>query len=231
MGKELIERNMSSYVSTLVEARWSPVIVENFFMKLLGKERPFLKLRNVPVNGKMFNLNVRDSEIISVSGEESRNLMKVLSGSRRLRNGNMLVREGNYFDEVDRKSWAYQVGFAGEEHSLYPELSIAQNWKYFGRQYGMNTHEISTRMHRLSGELGLAPYMHIPVHELPESVVVFADLGCAMLHEPKLLCVHRPNLSANLMGHYSRVLHNERLRGNSIIAYNLPEISDRHIVI
>ncbi len=222
----------SRYFRPLLDAQWSPIILEQFFNKVTGKERPFLRLRGVLPQ----ELSVRSGEIVGVHAEDE-TILHYLTGFKRSAPGSMLIREGSAFDQVDYRVWPYQVGYAGEKPSLYPELTVEQNWKHFAQHYGLTSSEREMRIRALSQQLGLGPYLQVPVYQLPSGVQRFADLGCAMLHEPKLLCVADPSalLPEPLVNYYYSVLHQERSKGNSVVVVGqhaevLQKVSDRVIM-
>lgn len=213
------------WITPLREA-WSPVILEHFFAKLNGQGRPYLKLKGV-VPG---TLHLRNGEILNVVSKEGEQLLRTLAGIER--RGSMHVCEGNTFDDVDYTQWPYMVGYSGSTSTLYPEMTIEQNLRYFAKQYQLTTTEVERAVFTTGKRLGLLPYFHLPVHQLPSVVARFVDLGCALIHDPKLLLLSDPTgLPPNLLNHYNSIVCEERAKGRSIvIASTTPiAIADRRI--
>lgn len=217
MGGPLSNPRFQHVIDPLLSCNWSPIILESFFNKYLGLERPFLRF-NGRLPGGHLRFTLASGEFVSINEDQAMSLYRALTGVDPVQEGNIQVREGDYFDELDPHAWAYQVGYAGPQASLYPELTIEQNWRYFGRLYDLTGTELNSRIIQLMRRLRLGGYQHLRVGSLPDSVVRLADLGCALLHDPKLLLVHHPQeLPDALVQFYHQILHEEQQRGRSII--------------
>jgi len=212
MGGALVDPSIRKYVRPLIEARWSPVILNNFFTSYLGKDRPIVKIKSLE-QGREFEISLHSGTAVKATPE----LLDILLGHKKIKHGGMWVREGNYFDEVDYKSWVYQVGYAGPKISLYPEMSVEQNWHYFAKQYGLTHNERKIQVHNTARRLGLGPYIHWPLHQLPAGVRRLADLGAALMHDPKVLCVDVSGIDENIMPYYMRVVMEEKQKGNCVV--------------
>ncbi|MFQ5620223.1 MAG: hypothetical protein ACE5FT_00095 [Candidatus Nanoarchaeia archaeon] len=225
MGGALLDPSLQKYVRPLMEASWSPVILQQFFAKYTGRERPFVRVSGSLSSGEV-RFTLAQGEVVGVDEAHGEEIMQLLLGMKKMARGSFLVREGNYFDEMDRKAWAYQVGFLGRGVSLYPELTVEQNWRYFGRQYGLTKHELDASISSLSYRLGLEAYMRIPVHQLNPGLVRYADLGCALVHDPKLVLVHDPSseMHPQMAWHFYQVLQQEKTRGKSIVVTGSSEV-------
>ncbi len=95
---------------------------------------------------------------------------------------------------VSRKSEQIKrrIGYMSQRFSLYDDLRIEENLEFYGGIYGMETVRLRERAQELMGRLGLSTLRGRLTGSLPLGYKQRLALGCALLHEPKIVFLDEP---------------------------------------
>jgi ABC-type multidrug transport system ATPase subunit len=155
-------------------------------------ENLFRKFGNfVAVNDISFR--VEKGEIfgfLGPNGSGKTTVIKMLTGLLPLNGGNARV-EG-----LDVRTSAEQVreriGYMSQNFSLYNDLTVLENLTFYGRIYSLPADRLKRRINQIVELNGLGPYTTRLAAQLSGGWKQRLALGCAMLHEPKLLFLDEP---------------------------------------
>jgi ABC-2 type transport system ATP-binding protein len=79
-----------------------------------------------------------------------------------------------------------------QKFSLYPDLTVYENFRFFGGACRVPNSELDTRIERLLGEMDLVSKRNEMADSLSGGMKQLLSLGCALVHEPKLLFLDEP---------------------------------------
>jgi len=85
-----------------------------------------------------------------------------------------------------------RIGYMSQRFSLYGDLTVGENLRFFGSVYGMSSSRITARTVELFARLGLEQVGDkLPV-ELPLGWKQRVALASAVLHEPRIVFLDEP---------------------------------------
>jgi ABC-type multidrug transport system ATPase subunit len=124
------------------------------------------------------------------NGSGKTTVIKMLTGLLPLSAGSAWV-EGLDV-RADAESVRERIGYMSQKFSLYDDLTVAENLQFYGRIYSLTPARMKQRIEEIVQLNGLAPYMDRLAARLSGGWKQRLALGCAMLHEPKLLFLDEP---------------------------------------
>jgi len=85
-----------------------------------------------------------------------------------------------------------RVGYMSQRFSLYSDLTVLQNLRFYGTAYGLSNKELNQQIDRALQMAGLEGRENVRTHELSGGWRQRLALGAAILHEPEVLFLDEP---------------------------------------
>ncbi|MFX1574588.1 MAG: ABC transporter ATP-binding protein [Promethearchaeota archaeon] len=134
------------------------------------------------------DLSIRKGEIyafIGANGSGKTTAIKMLTGVLDPTSGSISV--FGLSVPKNRKVIAHNIGIAPQEYSLYDDLTVMENIKFFGRLYGMNKHEFKAKIDNLIQILRLEVKKDTLVSNLSGGMKRRVSIACALIHSPRVV--------------------------------------------
>jgi ABC-2 type transport system ATP-binding protein len=92
----------------------------------------------------------------------------------------------------DTEKWKQRIGYMSQKFSLYLDLTVAENLKFFGSVYGLDRSAIDARIAELAGRLKFTPMLKTLAGDLSTGLRQRVALAASLMHEPELLFLDEP---------------------------------------
>jgi ABC-2 type transport system ATP-binding protein len=138
-------------------------------------------------------LEVRQGEIFGLlgpNGAGKSTTFRMLCGLLPATSGDIRVAGRNL--RHSRAKARARLGYMAQQFSLYGQLSVTENFKFFGRAYGLSGSRLKERMAWAFDEFGLDDWQDKPAALLPGGYKQRLSMATALLHEPDILFLDEP---------------------------------------
>ena len=92
----------------------------------------------------------------------------------------------------DTEQWKSRLGYMSQKFSLYLDLTVEENLRFFGRIYGLSREQTRERIAVLSQRLRFTGILDQLTEGLSTGLRQRVSLAAALLHEPELLFLDEP---------------------------------------
>lgn len=112
-----------------------------------------------------------------------------------------------------------EIGYVAQKFSLYANLTVEENLRYFARSYGFYGATLTTQVEDALVAYELARYRKMPANDLPLGAKRDLAIACALLHQPAILFLDEATSGADLASrrHFWRGLTRLAAQGTTIV--------------
>jgi ABC-2 type transport system ATP-binding protein len=140
-----------------------------------------------------FSLVVGRGEVVALVGPDGAGkttLMRILCNLLTPDNGEVMIDERDVTKEFEQVK--AMIGYMPQTFSLYPDLSVEENLKFYAGIYGQTGEAYRRTRDRLYQFSQLGPFADRRASALSGGMKQKLALSCALLHDPQVLILDEP---------------------------------------
>ncbi len=146
------------------------------------------------------NFTVDRGEIfgfLGANGAGKTTAIKILCGLSKPTSGEISVAGYNVYTQTEliKKS----IGYMSQKFSLYPDLTITENIRFYGGIYGLSREKIRERTAELLEQFGLTEYKDSLISSLPLGWRQKLAFSVAVFHRPTIVFLDEPTSGVDPM--------------------------------
>ncbi|WP_367388315.1 ABC transporter ATP-binding protein [Lewinella sp. LCG006] len=127
---------------------------------------------------------------LGANGAGKTTAIKMLIGLSRPSDGEASIAGFDVYQETEKIK--ENIGYMSQKFSLYEDLTIAENIRFYGGIYGLNRRQIALKTIEITEELGLEAYAKRLVGDLPLGWKQRLAFAIAGVHDPKIIFLDEP---------------------------------------
>ncbi|MFQ5720978.1 MAG: ABC transporter ATP-binding protein [Candidatus Aminicenantales bacterium] len=138
-------------------------------------------------------LNIEKGKIVGFIGPDGAGkttLLRLLCGLFQPTSGSILLEGIDIFKNPHKAK--ERLGYMPQQFSLYGDLTVAENLKFFADLYGLPQQKFKARKEELLNFSGLAPFANRLARNLSGGMQKKLALACNLFHTPHILLLDEP---------------------------------------
>jgi ABC-2 type transport system ATP-binding protein len=160
-----------------------PVIATHGLGKSFGALHAVVDLDLTVEKGQIYGF-------LGPNGAGKTTTIKMLCGLLRPTAGSAEV--AGYDLRSERESIKHATGYMAQTFSLYPDLTLEENFRFFAGVYGLRGRAAHERMAELFEQVGIIELRRVQAGSLSGGMKQRLALACALVHSPQLVFLDEP---------------------------------------
>ena len=139
------------------------------------------------------NFYVKKGEIfgfLGANGAGKTTAIKILCGLWKPTSGNIKIAGFDVYRETEKIK--KNIGYMSQKFSLYEDMTIAENFTFYGGIYGLRNGKIREKMNFFLEKLGIVEYKDRVIQSLPLGWKQKLAFSVAIMHEPAIVFLDEP---------------------------------------
>ena len=171
-----------------------PIIVLNNLRKAYGQTIAANDLTMAIPRGEIFGF-------LGANGAGKTTTMRMLCGLIKPMSGaGRIMGRDVWAERYDVRS---QFGYVAQKFSLYPDLTVAENLRFFGGAYRVSGARLDARIETLVRQFDLTAKRSALAGSLSGGMRQMLAVACALVHSPPLLFLDEPTSGLDQIGRAS----------------------------
>jgi ABC-2 type transport system ATP-binding protein len=140
-----------------------------------------------------FSFHADKQEIVALVGPDGAgktSLFRAVCGLIGIDEGSVAITGHNIASHFDRIKPL--LGYMPQSFSLYPDLSVEENLRFYAGMFGVGTKDFSRKKEPLYQFSGLGPFRSRRAGNLSGGMKQKLALSCALIHDPEVLILDEP---------------------------------------
>ncbi len=139
------------------------------------------------------NFYVKKGEIfgfLGANGAGKTTAIKILCGLWKPTSGNIKIAGFDVYRDTEKIK--KNIGYMSQKFSLYEDMTIAENFTFYGGIYGLRNGKIREKMNFFLEKLGIVEYKDRVIQSLPLGWKQKLAFSVAIMHEPAIVFLDEP---------------------------------------
>jgi ABC-2 type transport system ATP-binding protein len=185
-----------------------------------------------------FSFRVADGDLVALAGPDGAgktSLFRAICGLIRFDRGEVHV--AGYDVRTGFEKVKPLLGYMPQAFSLYPDLSVEENLRFFAGIFGMGTKEFNAKKKHLYEFSGLGQFSGRRAEHLSGGMKQKLALSCNLIHDPRILVLDEPTTGVDPLSRrqFWDILKDLRDQGSSIVVstpyMDEVELADRAVLM
>ena len=166
------------------------------------------------------SLDVAKAEIFAIVGPDGAGkttLMRLICGALEIDDGTLSVDGVDVIAHTSAVQSA--IGYMPQRFSLYPDLSVMENLRFYGDIFGVPRSEFEARASALLEDFSIAQFTKRLADELSGGMKQKLALACTLIHSPSTILLDEPTAGVDPLSRreFWRILYRINHRGTTIL--------------
>ena len=127
---------------------------------------------------------------LGANGAGKTTAIRILCGLSKPTSGKISVAGFDVFTKTEQIK--KRIGYMSQRFSLYEDLTVAENFRFYGGIYGMSRTDIKNKTHEMLGRLNIIEIKNTIIASLPLGIRQKLAFSVAIMHTPEIVFLDEP---------------------------------------